>query len=70
MTARDPDGAVHQHLFHALLTAGFVDPDDNTIPMWPNGDVFPHGPVWVNASRLVDAVIANWPDWATTEEDA
>lgn len=48
-------------LRRALATAGFIDPDDGTVPMWPHGDRHPHGPVWVSAWRLVDTILANLP---------
>jgi hypothetical protein len=46
-----------------LRTAGFIDPDDGTVPMWPNGDVYPQGAVWVSGRKLCEVIIANWrPD--------
>jgi hypothetical protein len=55
------DDELREHLRKALRTAGFIDPDDGTVPMWPQGDVYPNGPVWVSWRRLVDAIINNLP---------
>lgn len=62
----DPDLA--EHLRKALRTAGFIDPDDGTVPMWPNGDVFPsNGTVWVSGRRMCEVIINNLPDLATAQ---
>lgn len=49
------------HLRDALMTSGFIDPDDGTVPMWPHGDQFPRGPVWVDARKLCRVIVANFP---------
>ena len=55
---------LREHLRKTLRTAGFIDPDDGTVPMWPSED----GPVWVSWRRLVDAIIANMPEDRITLE--
>lgn len=58
---RKPQVMDREELRRALAVAGFVDPDDGTVAMWPHGDRFPRGPVWVSAWRLVDTILANLP---------
>lgn len=53
---------LREHLAKALRTAGFVDPDDGTVPMWPNGDQWPGTScVWTSPRKLIDTIINNWP---------
>ena len=53
----DPTNPQVESLVRHLARAGFVDPDDGTVAMWPNGDR--GGAVRVRAEQLA-AVVIGW----------
>jgi hypothetical protein len=55
MTDMEISGDIRHAAIDALIKAGFVDPDDGTVPRWHDGDTTP---VWTVPAQVVDVVLA------------
>ncbi|CRK59034.1 hypothetical protein [Alloactinosynnema sp. L-07] len=55
--AADAPAVTRKDLAAALRAAGYVDPDDDTVPRWPNRNDFR---VWVPVTSLAEAILAHY----------